>query len=459
MKSVIYDLHRQLISGERTCREIVQEKQSLLAENEYQSVNLLLGESSLAAADQIDEKIKSGGFIGLLEGIPFGIKDVIHLQGCVTSGSSGFLKNYISPYTATAVQKLLDTGAIPVVKENCDSFGHGVTGKNSIFGAVCNAHDKSRVAGGSSSGSAVNVAKGYTAFSIGGDTGGAIPAGYNKIYSLKPTFGRVSRYGIMANCSATDGVGPMAASLEDIRILLNVMSGKDVHDQIAFATTAIPDDIFNVKEQITVGYYKRFLENKILDATIKSAFEKMLATISNHGIRVIPLDSFDTDAVVATALVLAMADASSLLARFDGTLYGARSNNKNVLEGYMITRSENLSDESKRRITGGIQALSHGYEEDVFPKAKIMKSRIVNALNEDFEKTDIILSPATVTLPPTIDQSLDDPFMEAFSAGFNLGGVPTLTAPLFTPTGIQVTANKNREGLILTFTNFLEEAE
>jgi aspartyl-tRNA(Asn)/glutamyl-tRNA(Gln) amidotransferase subunit A len=452
---------------------LVQEKISLLRDNEYHSANLILEESALASADKVDEKIKTGQTIGLLEGIPFGIKDVLLLQGNIASGGSAFLKNYTAPYTATAIQKLIDAGAIPVVKENCDSFGHGSTGENTAFGTVINAHDKSKVAGGSSGGSAVNVAKGYTVFSVGGDTGGSIPAGYNKVYSLKPTYGRVSRYGMMANVSSTDSTGPMASSLEDIRILINAMSGKDVHDQTTYSSTPIPENIFEskiAKVPIAVGYYQSFIENKYLDATIKTAFQKMLNTLSNQGIRVVPLDFFDVETLASTCFVLAMAETASNLARFDGTVYGARANNINVREGYMITRSENLPDETKRRITGGCQATSRQYDEDVYLKAKILKNKLLDTFNSDFEKVNLILSPVSMGLPPSIGQQPENPvsttlsseigqfpenpyFSEAYSVAFNLGGLPTLTAPLFTPTGIQLTANKNREDLLLAFAN------
>ena len=283
MKSTIRDIHQQLVSGAKTCRDIVQEKISLLRGNEYHSGNLLLEESSLALAAQVDGKIKAGQTIGLLEGIPFGIKDVLLLQGSVASGSSAMLKNYVSPFTATAVQKLIDAGAIPVVKENCDCFGHGGTGENTAYGTVVNAHDKSKLAGGSSGGSAVNVAKGYTAFSVGGDGGGAIPAGYNKVYGLKPTYGRVSRYGMMTNFSSSDSVGPMANSLEDLRILINVMSGKDAHDQNTYQSEPVPETIFESKiskEQFTVGYYKKFVDNKYLDATIKANWQAVRVAVA-----------------------------------------------------------------------------------------------------------------------------------------------------------------------------------
>jgi len=460
MKSVIRDIHLQLTSGECTCRDIVKEKISSLSENEYNSVNLLLEESAIALADNVDAKIKAGKPIGLLEGIPFGIKDTILLQGSVASGSSSFLKNYVSPYSATVVQKLMEAGAIPIVKENCDSFGHGSNGENTFYGTVKNAHDKSKAAGGSSSGSAVNVAKGYTTFSIGGDAGGALPAGFNKVYALKPAFGSLSRYGCMANDSFADGAGPIASTLEDLRILMNVMSGIDIHDNKTCPTLPIPENIFEqaiAKQQITVGYYKNFIENKYINASIKDAFLTMLEALTKRGIKVIALDSLNIETIASAYFVLAMAEASSGFSRLDGTVYGVRSKNKNVTEGYLTTRSENFTDETKRRIIGGSLALSREHDADVLLKARNLRMQIIDDFKEDFTKVDLLLSPVSTTLPPTAGQSKDNYMSEAFTAGFALGGLPTLTAPLFTPTGIQITANSNREDLILTFANYLEE--
>ena len=255
MESQIKKIHQQLVSKEITCTALVQEKLGLLQQNKYNSVNSLLDTWALDLAAKVDAKIANGETIGLLEGIPFGIKDVYMLQGTYTTASSDLLKNYKSPYTATAIQKLLDAGAIPLVKENCDSFGHGSSSENTIFGAVKNAIDPTLVAGGSSGGSAVNVAKEYTVFSIGGNTGGSIrqPAGYNHIYGFKPTYGRISRFGLMAYASSTDCVGPLAKSIEDIRIVLNAMSGKDPKDQTSITSNEISEDAVAISKVKTIG--------------------------------------------------------------------------------------------------------------------------------------------------------------------------------------------------------------
>ena len=347
MESAIKKIHHDLVSGNRSCREIVSEKLSLLEKNKYGTVNLLLSDKALVLAEQTDKKIAAGQHIGLLEGIPFGIKDVILLQNTVTTGSSDFLRNYVSPYTATSVQKLIDAGAIPVVKENCDSFGHGNTNENSVFGAVNNAYDTGKVAGGSGGGSAVNVAKQLTAFSIGDDAGGSIrqPAGYNKIYGLKPAFGRVSRYGCMT--SSTGCIGPFATSLEDIRVIMNAISGKDKQDNTTYDSPQIPETVFDsdyLNNNVTVGYYKNFLENDYLDAVIKADFQMMIDNLSAKGIPIKSLDFFYFDELASAFYLLDMADTASNLAKLDGTVFGVRSTGKSLKDGYMTTRTANLTE-------------------------------------------------------------------------------------------------------------------
>ena len=465
MASQIKKIHQALISGEISCVQLVQEKLNALAASQHNTSNSILNETALEKAAKVDEKIKSGQEIGLLEGIPFGVKDVFLLQGTYSTASANILKKYKSPYTATAIKKLTDAGAIPIVKENCDSFGHGSSSENTVFGAVRNAVNSELVAGGSSGGSAVNVAKGYTIFSIGGDTGGSIrqPAGFNKIYGMKPTYGRISRYGIMAYASSTDCVGPLASSIEDIAILLNTMSGKDYHDQTTYPATTIDNAIFetDLSSKIKVGYYKSFLENEALDAGIKADFLKLIETLKTNHVEVKELDIFDANTLVSTYYTLAMAETASNLARIDGTNYGQRSEEKSLKEGYAITRSENFTEETKRRIVGGNQVLSTGYSEEIYIKARALREKISNHFNEDFSEVDVILSPVSTNLPPKIGGSLKNPhamyMTDAYTVGFSLGGIPTLTAPLGTEIGVQITANKDQEELILAFAKFLEE--
>jgi aspartyl-tRNA(Asn)/glutamyl-tRNA(Gln) amidotransferase subunit A len=373
------------------------------------------------------------------------------------------LKNYKSPYTATAIQKLLDAGAIPLVKENCDSFGHGSSSENTIFGAVKNALDPTLVAGGSSGGSAVNVAKGYTAFSIGGDTGGSIrqPAGYNHIYGFKPTYGRISRFGLMAYASSTDCVGPLAKSIEDIRIVLNVMSGKDPKDQTSITSNEISEESIATSAVKTIGYFKNFIESDAIDAQIKADFLATIEKLKAKGIEVKELDFFKSDILVSTYYTLAMAETASNLSRLDGTNYGNRIEAENLIESYAVTRSENFSEETKRRIVGGNQVLSQGFSDEIYLKGLALRDQISENFSEDFKEVDIILSPVTPNTPPKIGDSLKDPLAmylsDAYTVGFSLGQLPTLTVPQGTSTGLQITAAKNNDELVLQFANFLKD--
>lgn len=464
MESQIRKLHQQLVNKEISCVTLIQEKLNLLKPNTYSSVNSLLDNSALELAKKVDAKIAKGDTIGLLEGIPFGIKDVYMLQGTLATASSNLLKNYKSAYTATAIQKLLDAGAIPIVKENCDSFGHGSSSENTIFGAVKNAVTPELVAGGSSGGSAVNVAKDYTVFSIGGDTGGSVrqPAGYNNVYGLKPTYGRISRFGLMAYASSTDCVGPIAKSVEDIRIVLNVMSGKDAKDQTTYASTEISEDtISNSKGIKTVGYFKNFIESEAIDPKIKADFLATIEKIKAKGIEVKELDFFKSDILVSTYYTLAMAETASNLSRLDGSNYGNRIEDKNLKESYAITRSENFSEETKRRIVGGNQVLSQGFSDEIYLKGLALRDSISANFENDFKEVNIIISPVTPGLPPKIGDSLKDPhamyLSDAYTVGFSLGQLPTLTIPQGTETGLQITAAKNNDELVLKFANFLKD--
>ena len=464
MESQIHSIHQQLMKKEITCTKLIQRRLDLLKPNTHNTVNALLDEMALDLASKVDAKIENGETIGLLEGIPFGIKDVFMVQGTYTTASSDLLKKYKSPYTATAIQKLLNAGAIPLVKENCDSFGHGSSSENTIFRAVKNAVNTDLVAGGSSGGSAVNVAKNYTVFSIGGDTGGSVrqPAGYNNVFGLKPTYGRISRFGLMAYASSTDCVGPIAKSIEDIRIVLNVMSGKDVKDLTTYESKEISEEkILNTNGIKTVGYFKNFIQNKAINPKIKADFLATIEKIKATGIEVTALDFFESETLVSTYYTLAMAETASNLSRLDGTNYGNRIEGKNLKDTYSITRSENFSEETKRRIVGGNQVLSQGFSDEIYLKGLNLRDKISESFEKDFKKVTIILSPVTPNTAPKIGDSLKDPLAmylsDAFTVGFSLGQLPTLTIPQGTETGMQITAAKNNDQIVLRFANFLKE--
>ena len=310
----------------------------------------------------------------------------------------------------------------------------------------------------------MNVSKDYTVFSIGGDTGGSIrqPAGYNNVYGFKPTYGRISRFGLMAYASSTDCVGPITKSIEDARIVLNAISGKDLKDQTTYDSEKILEEaILNSDAIKTVGYFKNFVESDVIDTQIKSDFLASLEKIKSKGIQVKALDFFQLDTLVSTYYTLAMAETASNLSRLDGTNYGNRIEGENLKETYSITRSENFSEETKRRIVGGNQVLSQGFSDEIYLKGLNLRDQIAENFKKDFMEVDLILSPVTPNLPPAIGDSLKDPLAmylsDAYTVGFSLGQLPTLTIPKGTETGLQITAAKNNDELVFKFANFLKD--
>lgn len=465
MQESIHSLHQKLISKQITCKELITEKINILKKNYYLSSNFILEEYALKLAEKVDNKIKRREKINLFEGIPFGLKDVYLLAGTPSSASSKILSSYVAPYSATVVKKLIDLGSIPIVKENCDAFGHGNTNENSIFGASKNALDETLVSGGSSGGSAVNVANNYTIFSLGGDTGGSIrlPAGYNKVFGLKPTYGKISRYGIMAYASSMDCVGCFSNNLEDLILIFNVIKGADYHDQTSFDSEEIKYEEIKKKinpKKFPIGYYTSFIDNPTLNSKLKNEFLNTIEKLKNKGFPIIPLDFFDTEILVAVYYILVMSETASNLARIDGSNFGVRSKSKNLKEGYAQTRSLNFSDETKKRIIGGNQVLSRGCFEEIYDKAKTIRKEIEEHFSRDFNQINLIVSPVSTDFPKKIGEKHENPLStylsDVYTVGFSLGGLPTLTVPFGTSIGLQITANKNQEAIIFKLANYLD---
>ncbi len=465
-QSIIQDIQNKLNNKEISCVQLVQEKIDALSASTKNANNAILADQALKQAEAYDKKLAAGGKLTSLEGIPFGVKDVYLLKGTISTASSNILKNYKSPYTATAIQKLIDAGAIPVCKENCDQFGHGSTNENSVFGPVKNAFDDTKVAGGSSGGSAVNVAEGSTVFSIGGDTGGSIrqPAGYNKVFGLKPTYGRISRYGLMAYTSSSDCVGPFANTVKDIATTLNVMSGKDGKDQTTVPSNEIDIDSFStdIKPGTKIGVYKSFIEHPSLEPSIKAGFDALIEKLKAKGVEIKELDFFDGDTLTTTYYIIALAETASNLSRIDGITYGNRAMDRdNLASTYLDTRGEGFSEETKRRIIAGNQVLSVGYSDEIYKKALKVRKGIEAKFAKDFEEVDFVLSPTSPLLPPTIGDSMKDPLTmylsDMYTVGFSLGGLPTLSAPFDVPNNVQITAAKGKDEEILRFAYAIEQ--
>ena len=264
----------------------------------------------------------------------------------------------------------------------------------------------------------------------------------------------------MAYASSTDCVGPIATSIEDVRIVLNVMSGKDARDQTSYVSDEIEEHVIPPITK-TVGYYKNFIESDAISTEIKADFLATIEKLKAQGIAVKALDFFDADILVSTYYTLAMAETASNLSRLDGTNYGARIEGLNLKDTYSITRSENFSEETKRRIVGGNQVLSQGFSDEIYLKAQRLREQISARFSKDFKEVAIILSPVTPANPPKIGDSLKDPLTmylsDAYTVGFSLGQLPTLTIPKGTSTGLQITADKKKDASVLQFANFLND--
>lgn len=396
------------------------------------------------AAKKADEKIKNGEDLPLL-GIPIALKDLFLTKGIRTTASSKVLENYIGQYDATVVSKLKDAGAIILGKLNCDAWAHGSSGENSDFGPARNPWDTERTPGGSSSGSAVSVAADMTIASTGTDTGGSIrlPAGFCNVVGLKPTYGRVSRNGIVAMSSSLDAIGHFTKTVEDNALFLNVTAGKDAFD----ATTPnvpVPDytktlnkDIKGLRIGIPKEYFPEGMDKKIKEKTMEAIkfFEKQGAEIVNISLP-------HTDYAIATYYIIQPAEVSSNLARYDGIRYG---NDRSF-----------FGKEAKRRIMLGTFTLSAGYYDAYYKKAMKVRTLIKQDYEKAFEKVDAIITPVSPSLPWKLGEKINDPLKmylsDIFTVTANLAGIPGLSVPIgfidSLPVGMQILGPQFSEELL-----------
>lgn len=460
------EVKAQLSAG----KSVVSIVQDYLAEIERkEELNAFLEvftDSALEQARQVDEKIKSGS-AGKLAGMVIGLKDNLCYKGHNVSASSKILEGFESLFTGTAVQRLIDEDAVIIGRLNCDEFAMGSSNETSAFGPVKNPLDVSKVPGGSSGGSAAAVAAGLCTASLGSDTGGSIrqPASFTGTYGLKPTYGRISRHGLIAYASSFDQIGPFANSLEDTALLLGIMAGKDEFDSTA-SSREVPDYLDGtLPEKLKVAVLKESFETKGIDPEVVARTEAMITELKANGHEV-ELVSFPyLDYVVPAYYVLTTAEASSNLSRFDGVHFGYRSPEaKGVEETYKKSRSEGFGREVKRRIMAGTFVLSHGYYDAYYTKAQKVRRVLQDKTEEIFSRFDFILLPTT---PSTAFEKggVKDPIQmylqDIFTVHANLTGHPAISVPLGThtnglPFGIQIMAKPFDENGMLNFASYLE---
>ncbi len=458
--SSISQYQHDLTQGKRSCTEIVRHYLSKIEETKHLNafVHVFPDEALQRAAD-LDEKRRSEKTTGKLHGVVIAIKDVICYKDHPLSAASKILKGFTSIYSATAVERLLQEDAIIIGVCNCDEFAMGSTNENSVYGNVLNAADETRVPGGSSGGSAVAVQAGLCMVSLGSDTGGSgrQPADFCGIVGLKPTYGRISRYGLIAYASSFDQIGIFANNVEDVSIVLEVMAGTDEYDS---TVSQIPVDAYStsIKEnkKFRFAYFKETLEHPSLDKEIADRINELIERIKKEGHEVTALSFEYLDYIVPAYYILTTAEASSNLSRYDGVRYGYRSSNSSndLTEFYKHNRSEGFGKEVKRRILLGTFVLSTGYYDAYFTKAQKVRRKLVEKTDLVFSEFDFILMPTSPSVAFKIGEKSDDPIAmylaDIYTVFANLTGIPGISLPLFKhsngmPFGVQLMAKQFNE--------------
>jgi len=464
------EIKKDIASGKTNCHALVQGYLATIEKNKQLNAFLeVWGDEALTRAKAIDEKIKQGK-AGKLAGMVIGIKDNICYKGHKVSASSKILEGFESLYSATAVERLLAEDAIIIGRCNCDEFAMGSSNEKSAFGKVLNPHDNARVPGGSSGGSTAAVAAGMCLAALGSDTGGSIrqPASFCGVVGFKPTYGRISRYGLIAYASSFDQIGPLTHSVEDAALLLEVMAGKDEYDSTlanepvqSFSTEINKVDT----KKLRIAYLKDCVEHTGLDPEIRKHIEKVIADLKKQGHVVEPASFPLTDYAVPTYYVLTTAEASSNLSRFNGINYGYRSSKATDLEStYKKSRSEAFGKEVQRRIMLGTFVLSAGFYDAYYSRGQKVRRLFSEQTDAILKNYDLILLPTTPGTAFKFGENDLDPVKmyleDIFTVQANITGVPAISLPLGKhsngmPFGVQLMGKRHDELTLLAFSAHL----
>jgi aspartyl-tRNA(Asn)/glutamyl-tRNA(Gln) amidotransferase subunit A len=432
---------------------------------------ILSRERALAKAAEIDRLVEKGEKLPPLAGVPVGIKDVLVTKGVRTTAGSKILGNYVPPYDCTAVSRLEAAGAIVLGKLNCDEFAMGSSNENSAFKPVHNPRDLTRVPGGSSGGSAAAVAADMAVASLGTDTGGSIrqPASFCGVVGLKPTYGRVSRYGLIAFASSLDHIGPFGKTVKDAAIMLRTIAGRDPMDSTS-AEVPVPDYAAEIDEPVKgmkVGVAKEYF-GEGLDGEVRSTVEAAIQKLGKLGCDIVEVSLPHTKYAIPAYYLVATAEASSNLARFDGVRYGLRAKGaRSLSEMYRRTRDQGFGAEVKRRIMLGTYALSAGYYDAYYLKAQRVRTLLTRDFEQAFKKVDAIVGPTSPTAAFKLGEKVDDPLAmylaDIYTVTANLAGIPGISIPVGAtreklPIGMQIFAKHFAESTILRVANAHEKA-
>ena len=475
------DLHRlsirEMTEGLKTAqfssRELTQHYLDRIAkiDDRVQSYVTVTPEQALAQADAADGLLKSG-MAGLLTGVPIAHKDIFCTQGIKTTAGSKMLDNFVSPYDATVVAKAKAAGLVTLGKVNMDEFAMGSTSENSFYGATANPWNLEHVPGGSSGGSAACVAADLAPIATGTDTGGSIrqPASFCGLTGLKPTYGRVSRFGMIAYASSLDQGGPLARSAEDCAFLMNTIAGHDAKDSTSIQKE-VDDYVANLNatavKGLRIGIPKQYFNVHGLDADVKARVEESLRKLQDMGAILVEIDLNMTEAYVPTYYLIAPAEASSNLSRYDGVRYGYRCENPvDLTDLYKRSRSEGFGAEVQRRILIGTYALSAGYYDAYYVKAQKVRRLIQQDFLKAFESVDVIAAPSAPTTAYKIGANLSPTEMylgDIYTLAVNLAGLPAINAPVGfdqnnLPVGLQLIGNYWSESQLLSVVHQYQQA-
>jgi aspartyl-tRNA(Asn)/glutamyl-tRNA(Gln) amidotransferase subunit A len=458
----IRELHTQLIKKERSAVEITQEALERIQalDPKLHSFLCVTAERALEQAQQVDAKIAAGEEIGILTGIPIGIKDNMCTKGIPTTCASRILENFVPPYESTVTQKLADAGTVMVGKTNLDEFAMGGSTENSAFKLTANPWDLSRVPGGSSGGSAAAVAAGECVVSLGSDTGGSIrqPASFCGVVGMKPTYGLVSRYGLVAFASSLDQIGPFARTVEDAAILLGAIAGYDPKDSTSLKVE-IPDYTINLKPELPKGKLKIGVIKETfgegLDPQVEEAVNKAIQQLKELGAEIQEISCPRFRYGLPSYYIIAPSEASANLARYDGVKYGYRAPDAdNLISMYARTRATGFGAEVKRRIMIGTYTLSAGYYDAYYLKAQKIRTLIKEDFEKAFEKVDVLVCPTAPTTAFKAGEKTSDPLsmylIDLMTIPVNLAGLPGISVPCGfdnngLPIGLQLISNVLRE--------------
>ncbi len=469
----IRELHQQLINKERSAVEIAQDvlERVQALEPKLHSFLHVTADRALAQAKQVDAKIAAGEEIGLLAGIPLGIKDNLCTKGVPTTCASKILENFIPPYESTVTQKLAEAGAVMVGKTNLDEFAMGGSTETSAYHLTANPWDVTRVPGGSSGGSAAAVAAGECTVSLGSDTGGSIrqPASFCGIVGLKPTYGLVSRFGLVAFASSLDQIGPFGRSVEDTAILLNAIAGYDAKD-----STSLKVDIPDYTQFLTtslkgkkVGVIQETF-GEGLDPEVEKVVRAAITQLKELGAEIVEISCPRFRYGIAAYYIIAPSEASANLARYDGVKYGMRIEDAdNLMQMYTRTRAEGFGSEVKRRIMIGTYALSAGYYDAYYLKAQKVRTLIKQDFEAAFSQVDVLVSPTAPTTAFKSGDKVTDPLsmylIDLMTIPVNLAGLPGMSVPCGfdsqgLPIGLQIIGNVLREDQVFQVASAYEQA-